>query len=90
MVEQELILSFSKLDKQEQIKYIYYELQQLSELLKAFHEENGIKRMPSAIDSINTKLINPAEESLQYAYIYENLIYIRKDILTFIEKTKEI
>ncbi len=90
MTEQELVIAFSKLDVKLQREQINYELQQLIQLLNLIHDKYGIDRMPSALDSINTKLVDQQNENSYYAYIYESLIYIRKDIITLTEKLNSV
>lgn len=85
MIENELLEWFSKLDENEKRNQISAEFEKLGLLLQSIHEKYGIPRMSNAINSYNkaTTDVN-MENSNYFNLIYQNIIFIRKDILTLV------
>ncbi len=84
MIENELLEWFSKLDENEKRNQISAEFEKLGLLLQSIHEKYGIPRMSNAINSYNKATDSNMENSNYFNLIYQDIIFIRKDILTLV------
>lgn len=85
MIETELINYYKKLDINEKRNQISSELEKLLLLLDSTHKQLNIEKMPSAINFYNQSLDDGKSDSDYYDDIYQNIIYLRKDVLTLIK-----
>lgn len=86
MIEKELIETFSKLNDNEKRNQISSELEKLGLLLDGVHKQYGIEKMSDSLNSYDKVNHEGISNSEYFNLMYENIIYIRKDILTFVNK----
>lgn len=84
MIEKELIEYFSQLDENEKRNQISAEFEKLGLLLQAIHQKYGLQRMSSAINSYNKATDSNMTNAEYFNIIYQDIIFIRKDILTLV------
>ncbi len=84
MIEKELIETFKQLDDNEKRNQISTELEKLGQLLQTIHEKYEISRMTNAINYYNKVKDVNMSDSQYFNLLYEDIIFIRKDILTLI------
>ena len=84
MIENELIEIFKQLDDNEKRNQISVELEKLGLLLQSIHEKYEIPRMSNAINSYNKVADINMTDSQYFNLIYQDIIFIRKDILTLV------
>ena len=84
MIEQELIDAFIKLDVNEKRNHISAEFEKLYYLLDSIHQQYGIKKLCSSVKSYNKVLDENMSDEQFFNLIYEDIIFLRKDILTLV------
>lgn len=84
MVEQDLIAAFASLDTNEKRNQISAELEKLGLLLDTVHKEYNIQKLPSSIYAYNKATDENMPNEEYFNKMYENIIFIRKDILTLV------
>lgn len=84
MIEQELIDAFKKLDVNEKRNQISAEFEKLYYLLDSIHQQYGIKKLPSSVKAYNKVLDESMSDEQFFNLIYEDIIFLRKDILTLV------
>lgn len=84
MIEQELIDAFKDLDVNEKRNQISAEFEKLYYLLDSIHQQYGIKKLPSSVKSYNKVLDESMSDEQFFNLIYEDIIFLRKDILTLV------
>ena len=84
MVENELIEVFKQLDDNEKRNQISSELEKLGLLLQGIHEKYKIPRMTNAINYYNKATDINMTDSEYFNLICQDIIFIRKDILTLV------
>ncbi len=82
MIENELIETFKQLDDNEKRNQISAEFEKLSLLLQSIHAKYGIERMANTINSYNKATDANMSNSDFFDLIYQDIIFLRKDILT--------
>ena len=81
MIEQELIDAFKELDVNEKKRnQISAEFEKLYYLLDSIHQQYGIKKLPSSVKSYNKVLDESMSDEQFFNLIYEDIIFLRKDI----------
>lgn len=84
MIEQELIDAFKELDVNEKRNQISAEFEKLYYLLDSIHQQYEIKKLPSSVKSYNKVLDESMSDEQFFNLIYEDIIFLRKDILTLV------
>lgn len=84
MIEQELFNMFSQLDINEKRNQISIELATLKNLLDDVHNEFNIEKMSNSNYIYNKDVDKDINDEDYYNYIYQNITFLRKDILTLI------
>lgn len=84
MIESELIETFKQLDDNEKRNQISAEFEKIVLLLQSIHEKYGIQRMSNAINYYNKATDINMTDSEYFNLIYQDIIFIRKDILTLV------
>ncbi len=84
MIENELIGYFKDLDENEKRNQINAELEKIWLMLDSVHNQYQIQKMESSIHPYNKVTDNNISNSDYFNLMYENIIYIRKDILTLV------
>lgn len=84
MVEEELVTAFAALDKNEKRNQISSELEKLSLLLDTVHKVYGISKLPSSIHTYNKATDQNMTDEEYFVNMYENIIFLRKDVLTLV------
>lgn len=85
-MEEELFSLFQELDDNEKRNQISTELEHISKLLDIVHEKYKIEKLPSSMYAYNKALDKDMDNDQYFNLMYENLVYIRKDILTLINR----
>lgn len=84
MIEKELIIAFSKLPINEKRNQISSELEKLGLLLDTVHQEYNIQKLPSSLYAYNKTTDENMSNEEYFNKMYENIIFIRKDVLTLV------
>ncbi|MBE6153512.1 MAG: hypothetical protein E7166_04740 [Firmicutes bacterium] len=84
MVEKELLEYYKNLDENEKRNQISAEFEKLTLLLDSIHKQFNIEKMPSSIESYNKATDSNMSNEDFFNLMYENIIYLRKDILTLV------
>ena len=84
MIENELMEYFKHLDENEKRNQINAELEKIGLMLDSVHNQYKIQKMESSIHPYNKVTDNNISNSDYFDLMYENIIYIRKDILTLV------
>ena len=84
MIEQELIGAFSQLNINEKRNQISAELEKLGLLLDTVHQEYNIQKLPSSLYAYNKATNKNMSNEEYFNKMYENIIFIRKDVLTLV------
>ncbi len=84
MIEQEVIDAFKDLDVNEKRNQISVEFEKLYYLLDSIHQQYGIKKLPSSVKPYNKALDEAMSNEQFFNMIYEDIIFLRKDILTLV------
>lgn len=89
MIEKEVITAFRALDINDKKNELNSELENLAMLLETVHEKVKIERLPSSVKPYNKITDQNISIDEYLTLIYENVIHIRKDVLTLANRIIE-